>query len=88
MVSKKLTKIVMIFVTKFGDSQKNVTKFGEKNHTLLITKHPSVPSSKSRLPKLLKLANVLGILSSSDVCDKIFLPLGQGKRQIFHWGTG
>ena len=24
---------------------KTVTKFGEKNHTLLITKHPSVPSS-------------------------------------------
>ena len=27
---KKLTKIVTIFVTKFGDSQNPITKFGEK----------------------------------------------------------
>ena len=42
---KKLTKIVTIFITKFGDSQKPSPNLVKKNHTLLITKHPSVPSS-------------------------------------------
>ena len=46
---KKITKIVTIIVTKFGDSQKPITKFAEENRTFLITIHPSGPSSQFHL---------------------------------------
>ena len=60
----------------------------QRDHRRCVLVSKSCKDAKSRLPKLLKLAKGLGNLSSSDVWDRIFLPLGQGKRQIFHWGTG
>ena len=45
MVSKKTHQDCHDICHQIWWFTKTVTKFGEKNHTLLITKHPSVPSS-------------------------------------------
>ena len=45
MVSKKTHQDCHDICHQIWRFTKTVTKFGEKNHTLLITKHPSVPSS-------------------------------------------
>ena len=45
MVSKKTHQDCHDICHQILRFTKTVTKFGEKNHTLLITKHPSVPSS-------------------------------------------
>ena len=55
----------------------------QRDHCRCVLGSKSCKDAKSRLPKLLKLANGLGILSSSDVRDRIFLPLGRARDKFF-----
>ena len=60
----------------------------QRDHRRCVLGSKSCKDAKSRLPKLLKLANGLGNLSSSDVRDRIFSPLGRARYNFFTGAKG